>query len=87
MADEDNEIIVDVAGQPGGPSPEEQAIVDEEQAQFIARYKAEMAPIEEEARRKLQEKLDAAIAERTSLVEMVRSHEARLKIIEAKLNG
>lgn len=86
MADEDNKIIVDVAGQVGGPSPEEQAIVDEEQAQFIARYKAEMVPIEEEARRKLQEKLDAAIAERTSLIEMVRSHEARLKILEAKID-
>jgi hypothetical protein len=87
MADEPEEIVFDVANQPGGPSPEEQAIVDEEQRRFIERYKAELAPIEEEARRKLQEKLDAAIAERTSLIEMVRSHEARLKVLEGKLNG
>lgn len=86
MADED-EIVIDVAGQPGGPSPDIQAQVDAEQLELMAKQAAERAPIEEEARRKLQEKLDKANAERGAILDLIRSMDARLKALEAKFNG
>jgi len=76
--------IVDVAGQPGGPSPDIQALVDQEQAELIARIKAAREPLEAASRAELQARLEAANAERRSLIELVRSLDARLKALEAK---
>lgn len=86
MADE---ISIDVTGQPGGPSPEEQAAVDAQQRALVDKILAERAPGEAEQRRILDEKLQKAIeaaSERQSFAERLKLVEARLTVLEAK-NG
>jgi hypothetical protein len=78
--------ILDVAGQPGGPSPDIQALVDQEQADLIARIKAERDPLEAASRAELMSRIEKAKADRIELIELVRSLDARLKIVEAKLD-
>ncbi len=80
MADEE-EVQVDIAGQPGGPSLETQALVDEEQRRLIERIKAERAPAEAEAARLLNEKIERAIAAQAER----KSFEERLKLLEARV--
>lgn len=87
MADEP-EIILDVAGQPGGPHPDIQAQVDQEQRDLIERMKAEHAPAEAEEVERRRLKLEKAVAEqnaRRDMVDTVRSILARLDALEAKV--
>lgn len=83
----EDEITLDVAGQPGGPSPEEQAAVDAEQLALIEQIKADRAPAEAEEARLRDEKLQRAIeaqSERQSMAERLKLVEARLTVLEAK---
>jgi hypothetical protein len=88
MADED-EIeapqVVDVAGQIGGPSPEEQARVDAEQKALIDQINAEREPAEMAERQAMNAKIERAIAAdaaRRSLIERVKLLEARVAALE-----
>lgn len=86
MADPD-EIAVDVAGQPGGPSLDEQAAVDGEQRKLIEQIKADRAPAEIAARQALNAKIEAAIAadaERRSLIERLKLLEDRVALLERR---
>lgn len=86
MTDEPEQQL-DVAGQPGGPSPDEQAQVDAEQLALIEQVRATLAPMEEAERLLVQAKLDkaaAAMGERRDLIEAVRALTARVELLEAK---
>lgn len=79
-------LIVDVCGQPGGPSPEEQAMVDEEQRQFMARRKAEWeAAVADERARGVDvgSKVERAKKARNGMAALVK----RIEALEAKVNG
>ncbi len=85
-----DDLALDSAGQPGGPSPEEQARVDAEQIALIERIKAERAPDEAADRARMEAKIEAALAaqsERRSLVARLELLEARVTVMEAKSNG
>lgn len=86
MADEEEiPVRLDSQGQANGPTDEEQAAADAEQAEIVARIR-KMKNVTEEAERKaLQEKIDKANAGRNELIELVRSQEARIKVLEGKL--
>lgn len=76
----------DVTGQPGGPSPEEQALVDQEQAELVARLRAEQAPIleaEQNARDERYARAMAAANARKDLESMVRALAVRVEALEA----
>lgn len=78
---------VTTADMPNGPSAEEQARVDDEQRQIIARMRAERAPIEEQETRLRDEARDRELrarAERRELSEMVKDLVARVVALEAR---
>lgn len=82
----EDEITLDVAGQPGGPPPEVQAAVDAEQLALIERIKAEREPDEAADRARMNDKIEAAMAaqaERRSFVARIELLEARVKVLEA----
>lgn len=79
-------IAVDVAGQPGGPSLEEQARVDAEQRDLLARMAAERAPAEADEARARNDRIQAAMeamALRRSLAARFDELEKRVKALEA----
>lgn len=88
---DDDEIVetpaTDVAGQVGGPSPDIQKTVDDEQRQLIARIRAARAPLEEEETRIRDEARDRELrarAERRELIEMVKNLRERVEALEAR---
>jgi hypothetical protein len=83
MADD----TIDVTGQVGGPSPEEQARVDAEQAELVSTIRAKHAEEERERRKVLDERIQRAMeaaAERSSLLERMKLLEARVTMLESR---
>lgn len=80
-------LPVDVCGQPGGPSPEEQARVDAEQLEFMERRKSEWKAAKDDERAKgvdVGSKVEkAARAPRILTADLLK----RIEALEAKTNG
>jgi hypothetical protein len=88
-----DEIIIDVAGQPGGPSPEEQARVDAEQREIMARIRAEgeaAAQAERDAGNDVASKVEKAARTRIYTADLKKEIDAltqRFTELEGKVNG
>ena len=81
---EQEPIVFDVAGQPGGPSPEEQARVDAEQRETMTRIRAEAeAGAEQERAAGNDAPSKIARAGSVNLAAILQ----RLDAVEAKVNG
>lgn len=81
------QVTLDAAGQPGGPSLEEQDAVNKEQRALIDRMRAEREPLELQDRQKLQERIDKAlaqVAQQRSIIARVDALEARVKALESR---
>jgi len=80
-------VVVDIAGQIGGPSLEEQERVDMEQRAIMAAMKAARAPLEAAEKALLDRKLAAHEAkqkERRDMAEAIKSLTARVAALEAR---
>lgn len=79
--------IYDVAGQLNGPSPEEQALVDQEQRDLMELRRKEREPIEQEERRERDKRIQLALerqAEMRSILTLLKNMDERLTKLEAK---
>lgn len=80
-------VVIDVTGQEGGPSPEEQALVDAEQKSLMAQRAEERKPQELEEARARNDKLQAALerqSEMRSVLALLKNIDDRLRVVENK---
>lgn len=87
VAEAVKERPLDVTGQPGGPSPEEQALVDDEQRVIMAQQAEARRPQELEEARARQDRMQSAMerqAEMKSVLTLLRNLDDRLRVLEDK---
>lgn len=76
---------LDVTGQPGGPSPDEQARVDAEQLKLVNEIRVRTQEDERIRTAEIQSRQDAATDEKRTVLEQVRALTKRVEALEDKV--